>query len=118
MRKGLFTCVSICLILLANGQSVSSAKAVEVTNYKEVLSQIEYPQKCKEEGIEGKVIVSLKIDEDGKLINHEFIVSPCKMLKQAVANVLPMLRFAPAMDRYGNPMTSSITMPVNFQLTI
>lgn len=118
MKKTLLMLLSLSLILCAYGQPLSSAKVVEVTNYKEVLSQIEYPQTSKENGIEGKVVVSLTIDERGNLVSHEFISYPCSHLKEVVQKAIPKLKFNAAVNDYGQAVTSRITMPVNFELTI
>lgn len=114
----LSTLLSVSLFLVISGHAFGFNKVAKVTNYKEVLSQIEYPKVCQEKGIEGKVIVSLKVDATGKLISYDFIESPCSDLKEAVAMVLPALRFNPAVDQNGMPVAGRITMPVNFKLTI
>ena len=118
MKKTLLMLLSVCFILIVNGQPLSTAKVAEVTNYKEVLSQIEYPQVCKEKGIEGKVIVSLKVDADGNLVSHEFITYPCSDLKGVVTEALPKLKFSPAINQHGDAVAGRITMPINFKLTI
>lgn len=118
MKKTLMMLLSFTLIICVYGQPLSSAKVVEVTNYEEVLSQIVYPQVCKEKGIEGKVIVSLEIDEQGNVVSHEFISSPCSDLKEVVYNSLAKFNFSPAVNDSGQTIKSRITMPVNFELTI
>lgn len=99
-------------------QPIPFEKDIEVLNYKEVLSQIEYPQVCKEKGIEGKVIVSLEIDKRGNIVNHEFVSFPCTDLRDAVKNSLSKFSFTPAINSNGQAITSRITMPVKFELTI
>jgi len=117
MKKLIMTVLSAYLVLTVYAQNTSS-EVVEVTNYREVVSKIEYPRVCKEKGIEGKVIVSLEIDENGNLISHEFIKYPCSDLKEVVQNALPKLKFKPAFNVHGQAVASKITMPVNFKLTI
>ena len=118
MKKTLLVLLSFTFLISAYGQPLSSAKVVEVTNYKEVLSQIVYPQVCKEKGIEGKVIVSLEVDERGKVVSHDFISFPCTDLRDVVKNALPEFNFNPAINDSGQKITSRITMPVKFELTI
>ena len=118
MKKTLLMLLSLALIISTYAQPLPSAKDVEVTNYKEVLSQIVYPQICKEKGIEGKVIVSLEIDEQGNVISHEFVSFPCSDLKEVVYNSLAKFNFNPAVNDNGQTIKSRITMPVNFELTI
>ena len=98
-----------------NDDKAMSPKPV---NYKEVISDIEYPLVCKEKGIEGLVIVSLKVGMDGKVINHQFETYPCTDLRDAVKDILPELVFEPAKDKDGEVVVGRITIPVNFKLTI
>lgn len=98
-----------------NGGKEESPKA---TNYKEVISKIEYPKVCKAKGIEGTVVVTLKIDKTGKVINHEFGSYPCTDLRDAVKDVIKDLEFTPAKDAKGNAVVGKIAVPVNFKLTI
>lgn len=94
------------------------AESPKPTNYKEVISQIEYPKVCKEKGIEGIVIVTLKIDEIGNVINHEFDSYPCTDLRDAVKGVIKDLKFKPAKNEKGQAVVGKIAVPVNFKLTI
>lgn len=94
------------------------AEGPKPTNYKEVISKIEYPKECKEKGIEGIVVVTLKIDSDGKVINHEFGSYPCTDLRDAVKDKLKELKFTPAKDANGTAVVGKIALPVNFKLTI
>ncbi len=117
MRKTLFLLLTMTFLCVYS-QPLSSAKDVEVTNYQEVISQIEYPQVSKENGIEGIVIVSLEIDSRGDLVDHEFISYPCTSLKEVVQESLEKLTFSPAVDDAGKAITTRITMPVKFELSI
>ncbi len=112
----------LSLVLFVFGAQANNGKGEaegpKPTNYKEVISQIEYPKVCKEKGIEGKVIVTLKIDEIGNVINHEFGSYPCTDLRDAVKDAIKDLKFVPAKDVNGNPIVGKIALPVNFKLTI
>lgn len=118
MKKTLFTVLAVCFILVTNAQPTTSAKAAEVTNYKEVLSEIKYPAICKTQGIEGQVIVSIQVDAEGNLKGHRFIKYPCSDLKEAVVAVLPKLKFVAATNRHGDAVTGRVTMPIEFKLSI
>ncbi len=87
-------------------------------NYKEVLQRIEYPQVCKDKGIEGKVVVVLHLDKFGNIENYVFKAYPCNDLKKAVEYEIANLKFTPARDSDGNAVPGSYTLPVNFKLTI
>lgn len=119
MKKQLLTLTMVFFVLGAlasNGNDKSEGP--KPTNYKEVISKIEYPKVCKEKGIEGKVIVTLKVDKAGKVINHEFDSYPCTDLREAVKEVLKDLTFEPAKNAQGEVVTGKIAVPVNFKLTI
>lgn len=118
MKKTLLMLTATCFILFASANTLTTAKEARVANYKEVLSKIEYPQVCKEKGIEGKVIVSLRIDSNGKMMSHEFLTYPCDDLKVAVAEALSELKFIPAVNQHGEAVTGKVILPVNFKLTI
>ncbi|WP_370087172.1 energy transducer TonB [Ekhidna sp.] len=119
MKKQLLALTMVFFVLgaLANNGNDKS-ESPKATNYKEVISKIEYPQVCKEKGVEGKVIVTLKVDQAGKVINHEFDSYPCTDLRDAVKEVLKDLTFVPAKNKEGEAVVGKIAVPVNFKLTI
>lgn len=108
----------LSILFGVNGQQVTKEKDIQVSNYEEVLSEIEYPQICREKGIEGKVIVLLEIDEEGNIIYQKFISYSSVDLMIAVEKSLQKFRFKPAMNETGQTIASRITMPVKFKLTI
>lgn len=118
MRKLVSILLSLTIVTFVFGQPLSSAKAVEVTNYEQVVSEITYPKACKEKGIEGTVIVSLEIDKKGKIVNHEFISLPSVEFKDVVTESLSKFEFDVAIGEDGQSMSSRITMPIKFILTI
>lgn len=99
-----------------NGEG--KAENPKPVNYKEVISSITYPLSCKEKGIEGQVLVTLKIDQNGKVINQHFKEYPCTELRDAVKEILPKLNFEPAKNSNGDAVVGLIAVPVNFKLTI
>lgn len=119
MKKQLLALTMVFFVLgaLANNGK-GEAESPKAVNYKEVISEIVYPQVCKEKGIEGQVIVTLKIDEMGKVISHEFGSYPCTDLRDAVKNIIPSLNFTPAKNENGEAVVGKVALPVNFKLTI
>ncbi len=119
MKKQLAILTMVLFVLIAHASNAGD-KAVDPkpTNYKEVISKIEYPKTSKQKGIEGKVIVSLKVDKYGKVINHRFDSYPCTDLRDAVKKVLTDLRFEPAKNSRGEEITGFIAIPINFKLDI
>ncbi|HEX2898305.1 MAG TPA: energy transducer TonB [Bacteroidia bacterium] len=72
---------------------------------------IRRPQAC----VEGKVIVRLMIDENGKYVKHLVLKTPQPMCTEAVEPVLHHLRFTPAlMD--GQAVKCWVTIPFKFGL--
>lgn len=118
MKKYLLILTMVLGMLAVQASENGEASAPKAKNYKEVISKVEYPRVCKEKGIEGKVIVMLKIDVEGKVISHEFISYPCDDLKDAVQVVLNDLEFVPAKNKDGMAITGSVALPINFRLTI
>ncbi|MEO9485185.1 MAG: energy transducer TonB [Ekhidna sp.] len=121
MKKQLLTLTLVLFVfgaLANNGGVKGEAESPKPTNYKEVISKIVYPKVCQEKGIEGKVIVTLKVDETGNVINHEFDSYPCSDLRDAVKDVIKDLKFKPAKNEEGTAIVGKIAVPVNFKLTI
>ena len=107
-----FTVFVFASSLEAQGQNPKA------TNYKEVLKGIEYPKVCREKGIEGTVLVSLKINEKGDILNYKFKSAPCEELQTAVEKSLDKLKFEPAKNQHGQAVIGRLVLPVNFRLTI
>lgn len=117
MRKVLLAFVMTVFVLgvqATNGE----AENPKPTNYKEVISKIGYPETSKAQGIEGQVIVTLKVNKNGKVVNHRFDSYPCTDMRDAVKDVLKDLRFKAAKNASGEPVVGFIALPVNFKLTI
>lgn len=78
-------------------------------NLDSVKQLIRRPQAC----VEGKVIVRLMIDENGKYVKHLVLKTPHPMCTEAVEPVLHHLRFTPAlMD--GQAVKCWVTIPFKF----
>ena len=119
MKKQILTLTMALFTFIAfAGNGNGKAESPKSMNYAEVISEIEYPKVCKEKGIEGTVLVTLKIDEVGNVINHKFESYPCTDLRDAVKAVIKDLKFTPARNDEGTPVVGKIAVPVNFKLTI
>ncbi|MEP5610601.1 MAG: energy transducer TonB [Cyclobacteriaceae bacterium] len=105
-------------IVFASYAGDGKAEKPKATNYKEVLKEIVYPQASMEQGIEGKVIVELKINKSGEITNYKFKSFPCSDMKEVVESALTKMTFVPATNKKGQTVNGRITLPVNFQLTI
>jgi protein TonB len=77
-----------------------------------------YPPSAQREGAEGRVVAKLTVGTDGRVTecvvttssnNRALDDTTCRIAKARV-------RFSPALDNAGNPITSSYTLPVRWQL--
>lgn len=120
MRKQFLVLVMVLVVFGVQANNGNTGKAVgpKPTNYKEVISQIEYPKVCMEKGIEGTVVAMLKVNTEGKVINHKFDSYPCTDLRDSVKDVIKDLKFKPAKDTNGANVVGWIAVPVKFKLTI
>jgi TonB family protein len=112
----------IVLIALFLGFSLSllatnnpTDRKVVASNYAEVISTVEYPTVCREQAIEGTVLVTINVNKLGKIKSYAITSSPCSDLTAAVEKVIPSLTFQPAIVE-GKEVSSKITIPVKFQL--
>lgn len=117
MKKLLSIAITALFVFGAYAEN-GEEKEVKVTNYKEVISSIEYPQSCREKGIEGKVIVQILVDEFGTIKGEEFVAYPCVELRDAVKSSISKLQFSPARNEKGEAINGVFTLPVNFKLTL
>jgi len=106
------------LSLSLYSQTLKKSSQPIVTNYREVVESIEYPISCRKNGIEGKVIIEIQVDAEGKIMDYHFIDSVCPELKNAVKKVIPDLEFVPAISENNQSIPSKINIPINFELTI
>jgi TonB family protein len=76
----------------------------------------DYPDAARKDGKEGRVLLRVLVDEEGKSKLVEISVSSgSRLLDQAAAEAIKRWRFSPA--RYGNAPTASwVKIPVDFRL--
>lgn len=97
------------------GLGRSGAQAAQVSyNY---TPKPEYPEKARREGNEGRVLLRVLVDEEGKSKTIEVNSSSGnEALDQAAREVIKRWRFSPA--RYGDkPVESWVRIPIDFRLT-
>ena len=77
----------------------------------------EYPDSARREGKEGRVVLRVLVDEEGKSKSVEVNDSSgSETLDRAAAEVIKRWRFSPA--RYGNKSVESwVKIPIDFRLT-
>ena len=80
-------------------------------------SPVEYPAALFEQGIEGKVLLRLRIDERGTVLDDSTRVAESSgypALDSAAVKAAPMLRYAPAL-RNRSPVAATFLQPVHFR---
>lgn len=82
----------------------------------DLASVIIYPEIAKRSGLEGKVILSALIDEDGKVILTHVEQADYEVFRQAAIDAVLKVRFRPGLlDK--EPVRLWVTVPISFKLT-
>ena len=77
---------------------------------------IKYPQICKDNNIQGRVLISFVVNKDGAIVDPEVIKSVHPSLdKEAPRVISGMPNWKPGAQR-GKPVRVKYTVPVNFRL--
>ena len=124
----LYVAVGLLLVSpqLSVSQSKSKAKAPAADEFIKVDKEpmvdmallqknIVYPEMARKAGIEGKVMVRVLIDQQGKVLKTEIETSVNKDLDQAAIRAIKKTKFAPAM-KDNKPVKFWVTIPVMFKL--
>ena len=114
--------LSLALLLVATfAFSMSdpnmSAK-VKALNLDEVVNNIKYPTVTNEAGIEGTVIMYVKIDDEGNITESTALTKPCSQMIKSVESAMKDLKFEPAKDAAGHAIASAVRIPFEFKLTV
>lgn len=84
--------------------------------YKFINSQLKYPAKCQEMGIQGRVFVSFVVNKDGSIVDVKTLRSPDPLLTKEAERVVKLMpKWIPAMQGWKN-VRSCFQMPVMFNL--
>ena len=75
---------------------------------------IEYPQEARAANVQGVVVVSLLIDENGQVMKAEAVHGDKKLVKAALESV-KRWRFEPELEN-GRPVVSRYTLPITFKI--
>ncbi len=89
----------------------------DVACFEWLSKNINYPEICREQGVQGRVIVRFVVNRDGSIVDVTVVRSPDKHLSdEAVRVVKKMPKWKPA--RQGNKaVRSSFNLPVMFRLS-
>jgi len=95
----------------------AAATASLLQDQPEVKKRVEpwYPELLKKAGIEGKVIVNVFIDEQGKVEKTKILESTHEAFSEAATKAAMQWEFSPAMKE-GKPIKAEVTIPFRFKL--
>lgn len=86
----------------------------EMTKY--IQKNLKYPTFARENGIQGRVIVSFTVERDGSITDIEVLRSPAEKLSQeAIRIVKNMPKWKPGLLK-GNPVRVKLMLPITFKL--
>jgi protein TonB len=75
-----------------------------------------YPEHARTLGVEGQVVLRFIVDESGRVERDIKVIASIPMLDQAAIDAVRQWRFAPALDRSGNPVPAAVSVPLQFTL--
>lgn len=76
----------------------------------------DYPRVAAEEGKDGKVILSVIIDREGRVRDAQMLAGKYEILNQVALQKVRSALFSPAYDKEGNPVACRVRVPILFQL--
>ncbi|MBN1397994.1 MAG: TonB family protein [Bacteroidetes bacterium] len=90
---------------------------VAMENPPEVLKRVapSYPEVAVKMGIQGRVVVEVTVDPQGKPIQTKVVKSSSEVLNDAAIEAIMKYTFKPAMQS-NNPITAKIHIPIDFRL--
>lgn len=94
---------------------VAVEKEPAPVNLDVIKKNIGYPNQAKELGIQGKVIIRILVNKEGKPTKHVVVRSPHSLLTDAVVNQLYNLQFTPGIQA-GKPISVWVNIPFDFRL--
>ena len=96
-----------------NIESEGSAPATPMSN---IMDRVKYPAEAKQEGLEGKAVVSALIGADGSVEKTIIEESTDKIFEAAAMDAVKSTRFKPSLED-GKPVRSWFTIPIMFKLS-
>ncbi|QQS37922.1 MAG: TonB family protein [Ignavibacteriales bacterium] len=82
----------------------------------ELSKKIVYPEKAKQEGFEGKVILQVFIDETGTVVKSEVLKGAGNGLDEAAIKAVELTKFTPAKVK-GKIVKAKVVLPIVFKLS-
>jgi len=99
-----------------NDKNLKQEKECTLYEMAKFVGKVNYPKKAIDKNIEGKVIVSFKVDKKGKVVELELLQSAHELLnKAALKHIAKLPRFVPAVQK-GIKVKLMYKIPVSFRL--
>jgi len=86
-----------------------------VGGIEDIAKRMKYPEEAKQQGIEGKVLVKLFVDEFGNPQNSKVVKSVHPLLDAEARDVLMKTKFTPGKHN-GKAVKVQVIVPINFRL--
>ncbi len=94
---------------------VAVEKQPQPVNLDDIKQRIGYPEQARQAHIEGKVVVRILVDENGRYVKHIVIKKAHPILVRAVEKEIPNLIFTPGIQS-GKPIRVWVNIPFVFRL--
>lgn len=94
---------------------VAVEKEPAPVNLDVIKKNVGYPNQARELGIQGKVIIRILVNKEGKPTKHVVVRSPHSLLTDAVVSQLYNLQFTPGIQA-GKPIPVWVNIPFDFRL--
>ena len=89
----------------------------KIVNYEEFVATIKYPPECRKLGIEGRVLIRLLINAEGRVVRYRIISAPDDLMKKVCVKSIKQLKFLPARDENNKAVPAYVDLPIIFDLT-
>lgn len=80
------------------------------------ITSSDYPAVARREGRDGRVILSVWIGRDGRVVDTQLIEGSYDVLNEVAIRKARQAVFRPAYDQDGKPVPCKITLPIRFEL--
>ena len=88
----------------------------DMAMYKWIANHLQYPEECREKGIQGRVMIQFVVNKDGSITDVKVLKSPSALLsEEAIRVVKAMPKWKPAKDK-GKVVRSHFRLPIVFRL--
>lgn len=80
------------------------------------ITSSDYPLVARREGKDGRVLLSVWIGRDGRVVEARVLEGSYDVLNEVAVRKVKQAVFSPAYDSFGGPVSCKITLPIRFEL--